>query len=58
MIGRVKSFFKTYPDLKTVLEKLMRDNVAILASVVAWTFFTSMVPIHSRPGGHQRHFLA
>jgi membrane protein len=41
----IDHFFGRHPQLKAFIDKFMKDNVGMLASVVAWTLFTSIVPI-------------
>ncbi len=38
-------YLEPYPKLKAFIEKVMKDNIGMLASVVAWTLLTSVVPV-------------
>ncbi len=38
-------FLNRYPTVKSFIEKVMKDNIGMLASVVAWSVLTSIVPI-------------
>jgi len=42
---RWKAFTEKHPDIMAFAEKLGKDNVGFLASALAWTLLTSIVPI-------------
>lgn len=44
-MGFITNFLDKHPDVKNFIDKVMRDNVGMLASVVAWSVLTSVVPI-------------
>jgi YihY family inner membrane protein len=41
----ISNFLHRHPSLDLFLQKVMRDNITFLASAVAWTLLTSVVPI-------------
>jgi membrane protein len=41
----ISAFFKRHPGLSTFIGKLRKDNVGFLASALAWSLLTSMVPV-------------
>lgn len=45
MPNPLSTFMDQHPTLKSFLEKVLKDNIGMLASVVAWTLLTSMIPI-------------
>lgn len=44
-MGFVTDFLHRHPGLDLFIQKVMRDNITFLASAVAWTLLTSVVPI-------------
>lgn len=44
-MDRITTFFDRYPAVKRFVDKVMKDNIGMLASVVAWSALTSLVPI-------------
>ncbi|GAC1469301.1 MAG: hypothetical protein PVSMB7_18390 [Chloroflexota bacterium] len=44
-MGVVSKFLHRHPSLDLFIQKVMRDNITFLASAVAWTLLTSVVPI-------------
>jgi len=42
---QIGAFFNRHPTLHAFIDKVMKDNIGMLASVVAWTLFTSIIPI-------------
>ncbi len=44
-MGHVTDFFHRHPSLDLFIQKVMHDNITFLASAVAWTLLTSVVPI-------------
>lgn len=45
MTSEVKGFSSKHPDIAGLFGKVMKDNVGFLASAVAWSVLTSIVPI-------------
>src|SRR5579872_4770770 len=45
MFSFVTRFLNRHPNLKAFLQKVSKDNVGALASVVAWSVLTSLVPV-------------
>ncbi len=45
MGNKIGAFFNRHPTLHAFIDKVMKDNIGMLASVVAWTLFTSLIPI-------------
>jgi membrane protein len=45
MIDRLKAFPDRHPTPVSFIQKLMKDNIGMLASVISWSLFTSIVPI-------------
>ena len=45
MMDRIKAFLDRFPTIRRFADKVMKDNIGMLASVVAWTLLTSIVPI-------------
>jgi membrane protein len=41
----ISDFFNRHPSLNLFVHKVMQDNITFLASAVAWTLLTSVVPI-------------
>jgi membrane protein len=41
----ISGFLRRHPTLAAFIEKVMKDNLGLLASVVAWTLLTSIVPL-------------
>jgi membrane protein len=44
-MGFISGFFHKHPSLNLFIHKVMQDNITFLASAVAWTLLTSVVPI-------------
>jgi membrane protein len=45
VIDRLKAFAGRYPTALSFIQKLMKDNIGMLASVISWSLLTSIVPI-------------
>jgi membrane protein len=45
VVGLVTNFLQRHPSLDLFIQKIMHDNITFLASAVAWTLLTSVVPI-------------
>lgn len=44
-MGTISAFFKRHPGLSIFVGKIRKDNVGFLASALAWSLLTSMVPV-------------
>lgn len=44
-MGFLPDFFHEHPSVDLFVHKVMKDNITFLASAVAWTLLTSVVPI-------------
>jgi membrane protein len=44
-MGFMSDYFHQHPSLDLFIQKVMKDNITFLASAVAWTLLTSVVPI-------------
>lgn len=45
MGNKIGAFFNRHPTLHAFIDKVMKDNIGMLASVVAWSLFASLIPI-------------
>jgi len=44
-VGFVANFLHRHPNLNLFIHKVMQDNITFLASAVAWSLLTSVVPV-------------
>jgi len=42
---RIGTFLEDHPRLKAFIQKVMKDNIGVLASLVSWALLTSLIPI-------------
>jgi YihY family inner membrane protein len=44
-MGFIRRFLQRHPTLELFIQKVIKDNITFLASAVAWSLLTSLVPI-------------